>query len=257
MPFFILDHPEYATDYQDSRQNPLEAKERLFMPGYQCSACHQTWAGSHRRYHPFHTTNRALLKRLTHPWPMKDAEWHAFAAEVRAALHVPDTFILQPGDYLGIPTVEVRSARLHDFTFLPIGRIIVNETVLDVLQTAGFRGFVVQPCQVRVGKKAQAAYPQPPRLFELVVTGRAWLVGSDPQNVQTCAVCQHAAFIADYDVTREYLLEIDETRWDGSDLFLVNNNPNITFVTEQVCQVLAAHQCTNYVCNPTVLQKII
>jgi hypothetical protein len=45
-------------------------------------------------------------------------------------------------------------------------------------------------------------------------------------------------------------MKVDEARWDGSDFFTVDRNPNIVLVTERVCNALSALGASNYFCKP-------
>jgi hypothetical protein len=81
-------------------------------------------------------------------------------------------------------------------------------------------------------------------LYELVVTGRPSRVGMDIERITVCLRCRRTLFP---DPQR---LVVDESRWDGSDFFNVDLNPNIVLVTERVCETLIRHRFTNVACVP-------
>src|SRR4051812_37871341 len=100
MRFYHLTHPKYETDQAQTRANPVNSVDIVWMPGIVCDACGETWAGSRRLYIPI--TDPALRRELSGK-PLPRAEWEQLAQRVRASAGLSENFYLEPGDRLGMP----------------------------------------------------------------------------------------------------------------------------------------------------------
>lgn len=243
MRFHELTHPRYETDQTYDAANPIRFVPDIWLPGVICDECGEIWTGSRRIYLPISDPSlRRRLSGIRFPVPLE--KWRKLAQEVRAAISLPDDFPLEPGDVLGTPRAKVLSREIPDFLHRFPGQLIVRTKVVEALERAKLTGF--QPVRVQTYWSEQLHHFQmePPSLFELVVTGVAWRVDSDLKRLTACQHCGRLIF-PDPD-----WLVVDESRWDGSDFFHVDRNPNIALVTERVCEVLAEHDFTNYACLP-------
>ena len=241
MHFLDLTHPSYQTDQAANAANPIRQVDAVTLPGVVCSACGSTWAGSRRLYEPLQ--DDALRHRLRERggWPLPDTEWRQLAREVLAATSLAADFTLMPGDKLEAPIFEVTRARLRDFLHPYPGTLVVKEAVVNALQQAGLTGFQTVRAQVRWGGKAKHPPDTLPELHVLRITGTAWRVGMDRERITVCAECERFKPMVG-------LIAVDEGRWDGSDLFHADLNPNIVLVTEKVCEVLTEYGFTNFAC---------
>ncbi len=111
------------------------------------------------------------------------------------------------------------------------GQIWVVDKVRAAIEEAGLCGLGL--AEVETNEKCGVA------LIELVVHGRGWRSGTTEASLQACALCRRRVF-PDPD-----WMAIDEDRWDGSDFFLVDYNPNIVIVTERVATLLGEGRFSN------------
>jgi len=241
MLFFTLSHPCYETDFEYDVANPVRSIEDIWLPGMVCSECGMIWAGSRRLYLKLHDAN--LQRRLCGE-PLPKAQWERLAHEAKAAIHLPDDFVLQLGDVLGTPAMELLAGEIPDFLHPFPGQLVVRARVVEILERQRFTGFRPVRVEVRRNEQMSISLTETPELYELVVTGSAWRPGSDLDHITACRYCGRTTFP---DPGR---LTVDTKRWDGSDFFHVDKNPNIVFVTERVCSVLTQHRFSNYACNP-------
>jgi hypothetical protein len=241
MIFSKLTHPYYVTDQAESAANPIQPVRAIWLPGIICDECGSTWAGSRRLYLPIADTT--LWRRLRGA-PLPKDEWEELADTVHTTVGLPYDFDLKPGDVLGSPVAELLSSDIPDFLHPFPGQLIVRASVVDVLRDAELTGFQPVRVEARWGNRVSPHPAEAPVLYELVVTGSAWRVGSDRYYITACKHCGRAVF-----PNPDWLI-VDEDRWDKSDFFHVDDNPNIVLVTERVCAVLAQYRFTNYACVP-------
>lgn len=239
MTFFDLTHPHYETDYAEELANPIQIVEDVRLPGLICSKCGETWAGDRRLYFPIEDAH--LLQRLSGP-PLPELEWSKLVADVRANLGLPADFALMPGDILGVPTAELMHNEIPDLVHPFPGQIVVRSAVVDTLRRAEVTGWRPVRLNVRWSKRIRQPGIEPPELYELLVTDHMWREGVDQASITVCEHCGRTIFPAWRPIT--------ESRWDGSDFFNVDNNPNMVFVTERVCILLEKEKFTNWVCIP-------
>lgn len=240
MNFYALREPHYQSDQADAAANPLAELASLVMPGLTCAVCGSTWAGNRKLYLPIPTEalNLTLENR-----PFKTEEWQKLAEVVREALNLAPDFILMPGDRLGPPNYEFNRTKLRDFLHPFPGRVLVNQAVLDVLQGAGFTGFAATRISARWNKRIKGPLPEVPAYYALRAFTSAWHVGVSSESITTCGYCGRSKPpVLDWH-------SFDEETWDGSDFFYLDSNDNRIVVTERVCETLAAHRFTNWICD--------
>jgi hypothetical protein len=241
MLFYNLTHPPYTTDFERDAANPIEVCTSIKLPGIVCSECGNTWATHRRLYLEVHDTN--LRQRLGGK-PLPRTEWEALAREVKSDIGLPDDFSLLPGDRLGTPVAELLAEDIPDFSHLFPGQIIVQAQVLGALEGLTATGFRPVHLDVHYGDQVNISSKDAPELYELVVTGSAWQLGSDLDLITDCKYCGRIVFPYSGQLT------VDTDRWDGSDFFHLDRNPNIVFVTERICSMLAQFEFRNYSCIP-------
>ena len=239
--FYRLTYPRYETDSEYITRNPIQPIHKLWLPGLICSACGETWAGSWRRYRPL--PDRVLQPRLSGK-PLPEREWRELADAVRRSAGLSDDVKLAPGEIFGPPVAELESQDVADFLQPLAGGIFVQENVVAAIESAGLTGVRPLRVEVRWGKRVRHPPSEPPTLYELLVTGHAWRVGMDLERITVCPQCQRTVFP---DPER---LAVDESRWDGSDFFNVDCNPNVVLVTERVCETIIRNRFTNVACVP-------
>ena len=231
MQFFDLTHPRYVDDRELAMQNPIIMTADHHIPGIACASC-GLWSSSARirRRLPAKSTEFAGMTFL----PASD--WMRTRPRWARVLKIDENAI-QPGAVLGPPTGTCRAPVRNDFVHPRPGVVWCNRRARDTLAKARLSG--VSFAAVRI----TSARVQP-HLYELVVQGHAWRVGSSPKKIRACNICGRTRF------PRPSTLAVDESRWDGGDIFHVDNNPNIVVVTERVHKVLAHGRFTNVLARP-------
>lgn len=239
MQFFDLTHPRYSSDAEADRLNPARPLVDWHIPSIICDECGR-WAASDRLRVPLQpVASSQAFRRITF---LPTGEWFQRRSEWARLLGVPQERIT-PGAELGLPKAEVQSSEMADFVHPSPGQIWVREKVMLVLDSAGLVGADLVPVQSSWARRSDPN-GTPPRLWEIVVTGSAWRQNSDEQSIAVCNVCGRTVF------PNASQLQVDETRWDGSDFFHVDGNPNIVLVTERVRDLLDDGRLSNYQCVP-------
>jgi len=131
--------------------------------------------------------------------------------------------------------ITLSSDKVGDFVWTWYSECLLTDRVLHLFEKAEIRGFQTKPVTVTGVKRGLVK--NVPRLHELVVTG--W--GGEIRNesgikvVERCPGCGRTVYGAVLDWTKA----IDESRWDGSDLFMLWPLPKFIFVTENVGRLIA------------------
>ena len=240
MEFFWLRIPVYATDRLMSRANPIYPIDPIGLPGRICSVCHSTWSGYRDTYIPLPIGFRD--KRLTNPSPVEDGAWLGLEKDVRLALNLPPDHELRPGDNLGTPKYYIKP-NTSDLLFY-IGPPFVSNRVAELLVNTGVTGVKPKRIEARWHPSVKDKSKSPPDLFGLLVTGRGWRKGVDLRTITDCSHCERRIF------PRPEIMLIDQDRWDGSDVFTIDLNPNIVIVTAHVRDLLNRYDFTNYRLTP-------
>ncbi len=237
--FYKLTHPVYENDLQDARKaNPVTIKYVYRIPSIICEVC-GTWASGGSRIRkvlpdtiltPFNGIT--FLQRLE--WQKKRAKW----AET---LEVSEEEI-RPATKLGLPDIELFYPVTTDFIHA-LGQVFVTDDLASLLKEQKFRGLDFFPFEPVWSKKMKVQKGDPPRLWELVITGKAWRVGVTPESLLLCGLCDRKGF-------PQTRMLIDRDRWDESDFFNIDENPNIVIVTQKVADFFEKQGFSNYKLEP-------
>lgn len=130
-------------------------------------------------------------------------------------------------------SVTLPGRTVHDFVWTWQSECLVQEHVLDLLRKRGFTGFDVRPVRARFKRASEG---EPPRLWELIVTGWAGMASptSGIRLLERCPGCGDSV----YSGVNNLGAVIDASKWDGSDFFMVWPLPKFIFVTDRVAQVV-------------------
>ena len=147
----------------------------------------------------------------------KRAEWDDEAVELESVKCPINPMHQHPGKRLTDLTVVLADDEVEDFVWTWYSDCLVQARTLKLLHKCGFRGFEVRPVTARF-KRSSA---RPPALWELVLTGWAGMApvasGIRLDESKSCLACGSLKYTGL--VHPERL--IDETKWDGSDFFMV------------------------------------
>lgn len=239
MNFYELTYPEYISDQAERKNNPVKLLPNISVPSIICDDC-GIWSSSERIRRQVELTSKA--KEILSNRSIHLNDWNASIKKLSEELGI-DYGLLKPGTELGIPRGELANVELHDFIHPFPGLIWVSDVVKDLLLQQKATG--VEFCQVDTDfRKARNKTDEiRPKLWEIIVTGKAWRRGSNYRNALVCDKCNRTIFR-----NPEYL-QIDESTWDGSDFITLDLNPNIVIVTERICESLREKGFTNYRCK--------
>jgi hypothetical protein len=239
MRFFDLTHPYYESDQEDSKHNPVRIQVKYAIPGIKCRVCGEQWASSDR----VRIVLSAPESLFNFPDILPAEDCFATIQKCAEILNVSPV-VLSPGAQIGPPQGEILKDKLDDFIHPFPGQIWVKPAVVDALHSINASGIRFVKVEAFWSNKLKGILKKKPELWELVVTGHAWRVGMDIDKITVCKCCGRKIF------PEPEVIEVDEARWDGSDFFNVDCNPNIVIVTERVCEALAKCKFTNYKCIP-------
>ena len=130
--------------------------------------------------------------------------------------------------------ITLPDAEIADFVWTWAGELLVAEHVVSGLLSARITGFDVHPVSVRLRRTGVT----PPEVFELRVTGWGGVAPSESgvvlDRTKSCADCGLLIYTAFTDPAKL----VSESRWDGSDVFLVWPLPKYVFVTKRVVELI-------------------
>lgn len=229
--FFRLDEPKYATDHESDRRNTVwVGRPFVRLPAVTCDLC-GTWGSGKKLRVP---VPQALIAELgTFPGvqePLPWREWQRRRVEWAAALHV-EPEVLEPSTKFGPPHGDVRRKTKEDVIHASPGDVWVQERVKVAIEEAAFTG--VQFVEVVLNKK------DCPRLWELEVHGHGFQPGYTVESRQACQQCGRDSS------SNPRELAVDVLRWDGSDFFDLDGNPNMMIVTERVRDLFVRERFSN------------
>ncbi len=135
---------------------------------------------------------------------------------------------------------------VDDFVWTWQSECMVQNRTLELLRSCGLTGFVVKPVLARFVRSAKAV----PQLWELVLTGWGGMAKSEAgihlDELKSCPECG----LLQYTGLSNARQLIDETKWDGSDFFMVWPLPRYVFVTERVIRIVREHRLTGVQITP-------
>jgi hypothetical protein len=178
-------------------------------------------------------------------WRLRDddsaarlATWVDDEMDLEHVVCVADKGHQRAGKRLTPLSIELRYGKVNDFVWTWYGECLLQDRVVELLKRECFTGFDVKPVSARFKGRSE----QVPTLWEFAVTGWAGLAKpeSGVRRTEYCEKCQHARY-SDFE-NPAFL--IDETKWDGSDFFMVWPLPGFIFTTDRVAIFLRKHGFT-------------
>lgn len=167
----------------------------------------------------------------------KLAEWaHGEIKSEKIVCPLDESHILS-GRRLTDLSVTLPGGAVQDIVWTWLSECLLRDHVLELFRKNGFSGFDVKPVKARFKRRGA---DEPPRLWELVLTGWGGLARPDSgiRRVSYCPGCQFAKYSGLTDPRRL----IDEAQWDGSDFFMVWPMPKFIFVTKRVADCIRDHK---------------
>jgi hypothetical protein len=225
MNFYILSKPHYNTDREEMIANPFELTTEALLPSIDCDYC-GIWASSSRIRESFSDTQLRNFKKIKF---LKVCEWKSAKSEWAKTLGLSKE-TLQPGSNIGIPNVKILLNKIHNFMISFPGSIVVTKRVVESLISNNITG--IKFIKLKKVNKLQVD------LWELYVYGKGWRKEVDEKSIVVCSVCGREKF-------PDVEMIIDKSRWDGTDFFNIDNNPNMVIVTEKVVKLFKNENIKN------------
>jgi hypothetical protein len=137
--------------------------------------------------------------------------------------------------------VDLTSWRTVDFSRTFFSDLVITEHALSVLRDARLTGFEVCDTFIKETPKRRRGTDLP-KLWELVVTGKGGHAHKDSDIVQRshCTSCGHVRYSA-----FERGIRVDESTYDGSDLFAVTEYPKYILLSARAKLVIESARLTN------------
>ena len=232
MKFYELTYPDYESDAITQKHNPVRIYHEYVLPGINCQNCGAMWSGS--QWIPLNFDANAIREcyyKNRMPYIL-DNEWYANVDAWSNKLSLEKNKIT-PGLHVGMPVIELKCED-HDDFMRYIGYFIIKEKVVEFLKDLGVTGVEFLPFNPIVNKKLRRDI----ELWILKIDGHAWRVGATQDSITVCDSCGRTK-------PANVLWVVDEDRWDGSDFFHIDMNPNKIFVTERVRNAIVEAEFTN------------
>src|SRR5690606_25609299 len=144
------------------------------------------------------------------------------------------------GRRVGNLRIVLPTRQSTDFVWTWYSDLLVREKALEILIEAEITGFVTNPAEARYRNGETAA----DTVREMVVTGWGGMAqlssGIHFDEEEACAGCGMLRYTG---LTHSENL-IDESQWDGSDIFMVWPLPKFQIVTERFVDVVRKHRLT-------------
>ena len=129
---------------------------------------------------------------------------------------------------------------VDDFVWTWASELLITDDVAAEFKSRQLTGYNLLPAHARFsGKKSSRT---PPRLWEVQVTGWAGLANPDSgvQLLEQTPCCGHLRYSACTSPARL----IDESKWDGTDVFMVWPLPLFRFVSDRAASVILENEFT-------------
>ena len=139
-------------------------------------------------------------------------------------------------------SIEIKRKKMGDFIFTPFCDCLITDKTAELFEKEGLTGYKLR--EVDVSNKVL-----PFKLWEIRVLGKAKITpDSGMKEIYRCEHCDLVMYGVSNDKTGAV---IDESTWDGSDFFRIEQNQIIIFVTEKVKNVIDDHKLTGVFLVPS------
>lgn len=232
--FYELTHPAYETDYRYEDENPVRLVGEYWIPAINCEEC-LTWACTNERI--WNVSESSRESDFLRPSPLERRVWMTMVSGWSRILGV-EARRIRPGTYLGPPVVELSGVKFGDIVHPYVGPKLVRNSVREYLVANKFSGVRFHSVQILWGKGDEGdAFDN--ELWAMEITGKKWRAGENEDSVVVCDLCKRTKFLQDVP------MRIDESRSDDSEFFILDDNPNMLFVSESCGQKLLGLGLTN------------
>jgi len=177
---------------------------------------------------------------------------------------------LRAGDRVGDLIIELPISRIGDFVWTWTSYCMITDKVAKLFEEAKFTGYELRPVKIKkLAKSSKQKYIVDdegfilmrgvrkklipiPRLWELVVVGKGG--EADPRTgIRLKYECKYCGLKVYTSFSKG--LYFDESKWDGSDFFIIWPLPKFIIVTERVKDFCEEKGLTN--CTFTPIEELI
>jgi Protein of unknown function (Gmx_para_CXXCG) len=159
----------------------------------------------------------------------KHAEWEHASTNLETVICPADEGHQRAGARLTNLNVTLAGNPVDDFVWTWYGECLIRDNVLNDLKANEYTGFEARSANLRFNVNRDE---RPPKIWEVVVTGFGGMAsaesGISPRS--RCPACGYTAYSG---VTAPEKI-IDESHWDGSDMFIVWPLPRYIFITDRL-----------------------
>ena len=169
------------------------------------------------------------------------AEWAHDEMDIETIVCPANDGHQHPGKRLTDLSVTLPGHCVEDIVWTWYSECLLTDRVLELFRASGFTGFDVKPVKATYRRTKG----QPPRLWELVVTGWAGVAPSESgiRLIEHCPACGHRVYSAWLHPEKLVV----PSQWDGSDFFMVWPLPGQVFLTDRVEQTIRAKGLSGYI----------
>jgi hypothetical protein len=228
--FYELTHPDYETDHDSDRRNPVRTRTTYRVPGMMCHLCGPRSSGTHLRVPIPPDADEFLGLKF-----LDIADWNSARTRWAELLSV-DAELVLPGARIG-PSEGVCSHPIEEDAVHPFpGRIWITERMRQGIVAAGFSGVEFEDVHLE-GACGSV------RLSEIIASGQASSVA--PGGALLCELCGRRS-------PGTFGASVDQSTWDGRDFFHVDENPNAIWISQRVADFFQGDigRFTNVECVP-------
>ncbi len=226
---YLMLPPDYETDQQSDRMNPVDETDLLVIPGIKCEFCGRVWAGSRRLYLPeSEVGNVSALKEV---WPLVNGTWNDLVTHVKKQSNLPDHFIIKPGDVLNEPTYLLKG-KTNSIMFPPLGFPLINQELAEMLVGENLSGVNIHTAKVFLAKKKSTEVLPP--LFVLKVE----------ENYQCTSISSRLCSFCGYEEIKSNPNQAQSNN-ELSDFYICDENPNQIYVNQKVVDVFNSFGVSN------------
>ena len=174
-----------------------------------------------------------LRKIMTHKYARRRAEWAEgeMITEKKECSINPDH--LRTGKRITDLSIVLSNHKVDDIVWTWYSECLFQDHVLDKFRKERLTGFEVKPVKCRF---KDDEINTPPRLWEVVITG--WAGIAKPESGIRLDKCCDSCGLLHYSGLEQPEKLINDSEWDGSDLFMVWPLPRYVFLSERAANVI-------------------
>lgn len=154
-------------------------------------------------------------------------------------------FHMRPGARTCDLSIVLPNKPVQDFVWTWMNECLIQDHVLGIFRSRGVTGFQVKPVRARFERPGHKPLPV---LWELVVTGWGGMA-AEASGIKLKTSCEGCGMLRYTDLSAHERL-LDESQWDGSDVFMVWPLPKFRLVTARVADLIRERRFSGATLTP-------